>query len=371
MKLYIAFSLSLWQRQHRIRHRTLTLLLKEVPHSCRENKGELEEALREVAVKKKVELPSAPLPTIPNKWLLFQDWEFAYNDEPHYPSLLKEIADPPILLYYRGEGSDLSGSRQVTIVGARRYSQYGRTVLEDLIPELCLHGWRTVSGFALGIDGLCHRLTLDHGGETLAVLPCSLDHTYPPQHTNLRQDVERSGYMISEYPPDTSVRKHHFVARNRLLSGLSEVTLIVEAWEKSGTLLTANAAADQGRTVMAVPGSIYAPGSMACNKLIQDGALVYRSSRSLMEFTNSHVHSEKKGKDDERIKSPVNQQAVGDEAILRVLLTGPKTLQELRQALPHFNEAKLNRSLVLAELRLEISRERGAWTLTRQGKLRL
>lgn len=368
MRLHTAFALSLWQRQHRIRHRTLCSLIEQIPQVYRESPGMLSEALQESAHSLKLDIPLVSLPEIPKEWRAIQDWQLAYVDEPQYPSLLHEIEDPPVLIYYRGLGSDISDSRQVTIVGSRKCSQYGRTILEDLIPELCLQRWRTVSGFALGIDALCHRLTLEHGGETLAVLPCSLDKTYPPSHTILRQDVEQSGYTISEYPPNTDVRKHHFVARNRLLSGLSELTLVVEAWEKSGTLLTANAAANQGRTVMAVPGSIYAPGSMGCNRLIEEGALVYLSSRSLLEFSTPTINREDDllGKTSSSVK-----QVGGDEAILRVLLTGPKTLQELRQALPQLNEAKLNRSLILAEVRSEVMRERGAWTLTRQGKLRL
>lgn len=368
MKLHTAFALSLWQRQHRIKHRTLSALVERVDEGLRNDPKLMSEAIFEHANHLGIKLPPGPLPEIPLAWRRIHDFQIAYIDDPQYPALLKEIADPPVLIYYRGQGSNLADDQQVTIVGSRKCSQYGRMVLEDLIPELCLQGWRTVSGFALGIDGICHRLTLDHGGETLAVLPCSLDKTYPPSHLNLRRDVEQAGFMISEYPPDTDVRKHHFVARNRLLSGLSDVTVIVEAWEKSGTLLTANAAADQGRTIMAVPGSIYAPGSMGCNRLIEEGAMVYLSSRSLLEFTRPYNRVEENSGGE---TSGAGKSMGGDEAVLRVLLSGPKTLQDLRRALPQFDEAKLNRSLVLAELRLEVTREMGAWALTRQGKLRL
>ena len=186
-----------------------------------------------------------------------------------YPALLREIDDLPPVLYVRGT---LVPELTVTVVGTRRPTAYGREVAKHMAGALAEAGLTVVSGLARGIDGIAHRAALDAGGRTIAILGSGLDVIYPPEHAKLARDIVEHGALLSEYPLGTKPDARHFPRRNRLLSGLSVATLVVEAGEGSGTLSTVKFALGQNREVLCVPGSIYSPASKLTNKLIQEGA---------------------------------------------------------------------------------------------------
>jgi DNA processing protein len=195
-------------------------------------------------------------------------------NSPLFPALLVEIPSPPKQLYVIGDVSLLDARNLVAFVGTRRPTPYGRHTTELLAGELARDGCIIVSGLALGIDAIAHRAALEQGGRTIAVLPCGLDNVYPASHRQLAAGiVERGGALISEYEPGTPPLRNHFIARNRIVSGLSAGLVVTEAAERSGTLHTVNFALEQGRTVMAVPGNINSAMSRGTNKLLKSGAL--------------------------------------------------------------------------------------------------
>ena len=190
-----------------------------------------------------------------------------------YPQILKDIPDPPSQLYYTGLPLDeLLKSPKVAIVGSRKATPYGRQVTIELSTSLARAAVVIVSGLAFGIDSYAHRTALEAGGQTIAVLPTSLDNIYPSSHWQLAQQILKSGGLMSEYSPRTEGFPVNFIARNRIVSGLADVLLITEAAKNSGTMHTARFALEQGKTVMAVPGNITSPISEGCNNLIKSGA---------------------------------------------------------------------------------------------------
>ncbi len=191
-----------------------------------------------------------------------------------YPALLATIPDPPPQLFYRGQDlTELLKRPRVAIVGSRKITPYGRAVTQDLAAQLARQGIIVISGLAYGVDAEAHQAALEAGGIAIAVLPCGLDVIYPSAHRNLAQKILRQGgALVSEYPSGTVAYKTNFIARNRIVSGLSDAVLIPEAAIKSGTLHTARFALEQGREVMAVPGNITSANSGGTNALIRDGA---------------------------------------------------------------------------------------------------
>ena len=192
-------------------------------------------------------------------------------DDEAYPQNLRNVSGAPPVLYVDGT---LVARDQwaVAIVGTRRASVYGREVAHRLATELARNEVTVVSGLALGIDTTAHQAAIDAGGRTIAVLGCGLDQVYPAQNRNLAAAIRQQGALVSDYPLGTRPEPRNFPPRNRIISGLSTCVVIVEAGTRSGALITAEFAADQGRDVFAVPGSILHPGSVGCNRLIQDGA---------------------------------------------------------------------------------------------------
>lgn len=191
--------------------------------------------------------------------------------DPEYPPLLKEVPDPPPLLFVLGDPSSLS-LQGVAVVGTRSMTPYGRSVAEELVGGLVARGFAIFSGMARGIDGVAHRAALEGGGTTVAVLGCGVDVVYPPEHRKLRDMIVRGGAVVSEFPMGTKPEAQNFPRRNRIISGLSLGTLVVEAGEESGALITAAFALEQNREVFAIPGSVRAPKSRGTNRLIQRGA---------------------------------------------------------------------------------------------------
>ena len=188
-----------------------------------------------------------------------------------YPSILRRIPDPPLVLYVKGRLPDLEQTSGIGIVGTRKATPYGLMAAEHFGYGLAKAGCTVVSGMALGADGAAARGALKAGGKTIAVLAGGLNICYPPEHNFLMGDILLSGAVISENPPGTPHDGFRFPIRNRIISGLSRGVLVVEAPLRSGALITARLALDQGREVFAVPGAINAPGSAGCNRLIRDG----------------------------------------------------------------------------------------------------
>lgn len=188
-----------------------------------------------------------------------------------YPARLAEIHDPPPVLYVRGE-LDPPDQPSIAIVGTRGATTYGRMAAEQLAEGLARAGVTVVSGLALGIDAAAHRGALAAGGRTIAVLGNGLDRIYPSQHARLASQIAENGALITEFPLGTKPDAMNFPRRNRVISGLTVGTVVVEAGAKSGALITAAFAMEQGRDVLAVPGSIFSPASIGTNSLIRDGA---------------------------------------------------------------------------------------------------
>ncbi len=199
----------------------------------------------------------------------------------NYPRALREIQYPPAILYVRGtlHASDELG---IGMVGTRRATPYGRDMASRIAGDLARAGVTVVSGLALGIDGVAHRAALEAGGRTIAVCASGLDVVYPARHRELAHNITQNGALISDYPLGMPPHAQNFPARNRIISGLSRGVVVVEAPERSGALITANFAADQGRDVYAVPGSALSPMSRGCHQLIRDGATLVTSAEDLL-----------------------------------------------------------------------------------------
>jgi len=199
-----------------------------------------------------------------------------------YPRRLKEIDQPPPVLYVRGALLP-EDEWAVAIVGTRRITPYGRQVSEEVAGMLARNGVSVVSGLARGVDAIAHQAALNAGGRTIAVLGSGVDRIYPPEHRRLAERIMERGALVSDYAPGTPPEGVNFPPRNRIISGLSLAVIVVEAGERSGALITAGFAADQGREVFAVPGNIRAPQSVGTNRLIQQGARPLLDHREVLE----------------------------------------------------------------------------------------
>jgi DNA processing protein len=201
---------------------------------------------------------------------------------PDYPARLRAIADPPPILYVKGE--ILAADEQtVAVVGSRSASEYGLKVARSISRGLSSAGFTVVSGMARGIDGTAHQTALDSGGRTLAVLGCGVDRIYPPEHAALYERISRQGAVISEFPLGTRPVAFNFPARNRLISGVSLGVVVVEATERSGSLITAALALEQNREVFAVPGEVGSSRSRGAHRLIRQGAKLVECAADIIE----------------------------------------------------------------------------------------
>ena len=205
-----------------------------------------------------------------------------YTD-PSYPAALRAIKDPPVLLYYRGTLPDLNRGLSIAMVGTRKMSAYGMQSAYKIAYELSLAGVAVVSGMAAGIDGVCAAAALAAGGVTVAVLGCGLDVIYPRHHKVLMEQIEKHGLLLSEYPPGTRPNTYHFPTRNRIISGMAQGTVVVEAGLKSGSLITARNAILQGRDVFALPANVGSKGAEGTNGLLRDGAGMVRSAKDILD----------------------------------------------------------------------------------------
>jgi DNA processing protein len=226
-----------------------------------------------------------------------------------YPPQLKEIDQPPPVLYVRGQLT-AEDAWAIAVVGTRRVTAYGRQVTEELASFLAANGLTVVSGLARGVDAIAHQAAIKAGGRTVAVLGCGVDRVYPPEHAQLAEKICAHGALISDYAPGTPPDASNFPPRNRIISGLSKATVVVEAGETSGALITAQFAIDQGREVFAVPGNIYAPQSKGTNRLIAQGARPLLSWPDLLDILNlTYLHQQRQ----------VRQVLPGDETEARLL----------------------------------------------------
>jgi DNA processing protein len=202
--------------------------------------------------------------------------------DPNYPKPLRNIAHPPAALFWRGDAS-LLDDPQLAIVGSRNATPQGLENARAFAAEFARRGLAITSGLALGVDGEAHRGALSGGGVTIAVCATGLDRVYPARHKELAEDIENRGLLMSEFAPGTPPRAEHFPQRNRLICGLALGVLVVEAARESGSLITARLAAEQGREVFAIPGSIHNPMSRGCHQLIRQGAKLVETADDVLE----------------------------------------------------------------------------------------
>lgn len=242
-----------------------------------------------------------------------------------YPSRLKEIFDPPPVLYVKGSLIP-EDEWSVTVVGTRTPTAYGREIAARLSRDLARNSITVMSGLARGIDAVAHQATMEAGGRTVGVQACGLDMVYPPGHANLARQMVGRGAVISDYPLGTRPRAEFFPRRNRILAGLTLGTLVVEAGEKSGALITASFAAEEGREVMAVPGSILSPFSRGANRLIQDGAKAILDVGDILEELNLRVPAR-------QMELPGIAPVSNEEtALLKIITQEPLHIDDIRRS---------------------------------------
>lgn len=283
-----------------------------------------------------------------------QEWEklekenikILTNDLTDYPTLLKEIPNPPYILYYKGNSSFFNSFPCIAIVGSRKFSPYGRQAAEYLSTELAKAGVTIVSGMALGIDTYSHQGALAVDGRTIAVLGNGLDEEsiYPRANFNLSLEIRDKGTLLSEYPPGTSAGLLTFPARNRIIAGISLGTLVVEAAENSGALITAQMALDFNREVFSVPGSIFSSSSLGTNNLIKKGAKTVSNIKDILEELDLiNIHKEKESPP----RVPENKE---EEILLKVLSNEPLNIDKLTK-LTKLKTSTVNSTLLMMELK--------------------
>ena len=243
--------------------------------------------------------------------------------DPAYPVALTTIPDPSPVLWVRGCVAALSGPA-VAIVGARAASAYGLSVAERLAADLAECGLVVVSGLARGVDSAAHRGVVAAGGVTVAVLGCGVDVMYPPEHATLARDIAKNGAVVSELIPGTPPQQWFFPLRNRIISGLSRAVVVIEAGEKSGSLITARCALEQGRDVLAVPGNILSGRNRGAHGLLRDGAKIVESADDILEelgMTRRTPGVRPPGADDSRGLTPIADRR-GTDPVLACLTPG-------------------------------------------------
>ena len=275
--------------------------------------------------------------------------------DPGYPSHLRQISDPPPVLFVKGQLAE-ADQLAVALVGTRRATSYGRAVADRLARDLAAAGVSVVSGLARGVDTAAHRSALEAGGRTLAVLGNGLDQVYPPENATLARRIidQQQGALVSEFPPGVPPDAVNFPRRNRLISGLSAATVIVEAGQRSGALITADFALEQGRDVFAVPGSILSPVSVGPNTLLKQGATPATSAQDILESLGG-------------VPAPVAHSLPkldGDETSVWEALSGePRHIDELARALGK-GAGEVSATLAVLELK-GLARQVGAMTYAR------
>lgn len=261
-----------------------------------------------------------------------------------YPWILKQIYDPPAVLYCRGNYMDFS-KPTISIVGSRNPTKYGRQIAEKIAFELASAGVTIISGLARGIDTMAHLGALRAKGNTIAVMGSGIDVIYPPENKKIFSDIEMHGTIISEYPPGTRPLPGNFPARNRIISGLSNGVLVVEAGSKSGALITVDFALEQGREVYAIPGNIDSSQSMGTNNILKQGAKLVTSAEDILEDLDIKGNSSIKMSS----AAPI-QLDIFETQVYNALEEGEKHLEELA-SITNMDIAKLNAVLTMMEIK--------------------
>lgn len=289
------------------------------------------------------------------------DRHFLTLGDPLYPPDLLQMADPPVLLYVLGQVQALHHPRRLAIVGSRNPTPQGETNARQFAQALGQADVCVVSGLALGIDGAAHEGALLGGAPTVAVVGTGLDRVYPRRHLALAHRIAMQGAIVSEYPLGTPPLPAHFPQRNRIIAGLSQGTLVVEAAVQSGSLITARMAAEQGREVFAIPGSIHAPQSRGCHALIRQGAKLVESAQDILE--DLHFATPTSPGDD---VEPDGRRCADEDGLLKAMGHDPVSLDAL-QARTGLDTAHLQARLLELELSGDVARLPGG-LLQRQGQ---
>lgn len=258
-----------------------------------------------------------------------------------YPTVLRRLVDPPGELYSIGASiTELMGKPRLAIVGSRKVTAYGRAVTTRFARELARQGVVIVSGLAFGVDAVAHRAALEGGGTTIAIVPGGVDRPYPASHQQLARDIiTNGGALISEYAPGTIPYKDHFIARNRIVSGLADGLLITEAALKSGSLHTARFALEQGKELLAVPGNITSETSVGTNNLIRSGATPVTEIADILHALNWKAQT----------ALPVQGNNPEEQTVLHLLQTGISDGQDL-QAQSQLPITIFNQTLTMLEI---------------------
>lgn len=256
-----------------------------------------------------------------------------------YPEILKKIHDPPVLLFIKGNGHFME-DRSIAMVGMRSPSSYGRRMAGMIAGELANRGIHVVSGMARGIDTCAHRGALNAGGSTTAILGCGVNVIYPPENIKLYQEIQQQGMIVSEFPIDEQPLAGHFPRRNRIISGLSLGTVVIEAGEKSGALITAYMALEQGREVFALPGQVGQKNSQGPHRLIKEGAKLIEGIEDIIEELSIFTIE----KDQTRQEQILDSLSAGEKHIWQMLSAEPKHIDLITE------ECNLSTSEALAHL---------------------
>lgn len=283
-------------------------------------------------------------------------------DDAEYPLRLREIDQPPPMIYLWGTVEDRD-QWAVGIVGTRRPSTYGRAITQEIAAALAHQGLTVVSGLARGVDGIAHKAALDAGGRTIAVLGSGLGNIYPPEHSQLAAAIASSGAVISEYSLDTPPEGRNFPPRNRIISGLSLGVIVVEAGRTSGALITADFAADQGREVFAVPADINRKQSAGTNRLIQQGAFPLTDPVEVFEVLNLAMLEQEVQLELQMPDDPTERK------LLETLGREPKHVDEIR-TLSNLPASEVSAALALLEIKGRVKQVGGMnFVRIREGRI--
>jgi len=296
--------------------------------------------------RKKIELPLL--------WQEIKDKNIrvvAWNEH-GYPEALKNIFSPPVILYVRGQ-MDLREIQGIGMVGTRKNTPYGKRTTLSLARSLASFGFTIISGMARGIDTSAHYAALEVGGKTIAVLGCGVDVIYPNENYSLAQEIIKKGALISEFPPGTKPSPKNFPRRNRIISGLSSGVVVIEAADKSGALITADFALEQGREVFAVPGNIDSPYSKGCHKLIKEGAVLVEDPLDIileLGYNGAEING---------LEIPVNL-TQEEEDLLKVVTEQPIHIDEILK-LSRLTPPRLNSLLTGLEVKGAVKQQLGKY----------
>lgn len=292
-------------------------------------------------------------------------------DMEEYPQLLKHLSTPPLLLYCRGKFINLNERLCISVVGSRKITDYGKNCTKNIAKELAQNGVIIVSGMAYGVDACAHEAALEAGMPTVAVVGTGVNMVYPKTNASLMKNIIKTGMVISEYPLNTEADRHHFPERNRIISGLSAATLVIEADIKSGSLITANYANEIGRDVYAVPGSIYSVNSKGTNSLIRDGAYLTTCADDILDnYRFEYADLLVKGINNKIEHNNIEENIIHEETavhkiitetndiekiILSILENDALTIDEICQK-TNISISTLNQQLLLMELEEKIKK---------------